>query len=135
MILPECKRQLNPTCINTFGFKKGCAVDDIVGLMREILVSRSRWKLNDEIHISSQDILTAFDEMEHETIDWGMKARGISAHMRAVMMRDLAGMTRTMDVPQVGMTDVVEMLKAGIQGGGRPHRRSLRPSLRLYSKP
>ena len=37
--------------------------------------------------------------------------------MRAVMMRDLVGMTLTMDVPQVGMTDIVEMLKAGIQGG------------------
>ena len=117
MILPEYKRQLNPTCINTFGFKKGCTVDDIVGLMREIMVSHSRWKLNEEIHISSQDILTAFDEMEHETIEWGMKASGISAHMRAVMMRGLMDMTLTMDVPQVGMTDIVAMLKAGIQGG------------------
>ena len=48
--------------------------------------------------------------MEHDTIEWGMRARGITAHMRAVMMRHLMGMTLTMDIPQAGRTDIVSMM-------------------------
>ena len=46
-----------------------------------------------------------------------MKARGITAHMRAVMMRDLMGVTLTMDIPQAGEVDIVSMMRTGIQGG------------------
>ena len=116
-LIPELERQLKPTKVNSVGFSKGFTSDNVSGFIREMLTSHDRWGEDNELVISSQDVRTAFDEMEHSEICKGMHMRGISSHMCAAVLRDLQGIHLKMDIPGAGTTDEFDMEKGGIQGG------------------
>lgn len=68
--------------------------------------------------IPSQDVLTAFDEMEHSQIHQSLQSRGVSSHDCAVVMRDLKDVQLSVTIPEAGTTEDYELGKGGIQGGG-----------------
>ncbi|CAK0878331.1 unnamed protein product, partial [Prorocentrum cordatum] len=66
---------LQPTPVRAYGFKTGVCVDDVVGLVRQILFLADSWGF--EAHVCVQDVLTAFDSMPRESTFDAMRRRGV----------------------------------------------------------
>ena len=87
------------------GFNRGHTADDVVGFIREMIVAQDRWGLGNMLIISSQDILTAFDEMAHSQIHQSLHRRGGgSSHDCAAVLWDLHGVQLCMTIFGAGTT-------------------------------
>ena len=115
--LPELEDQLKPTPVKSAGVCKGCTSDDVPGFIREMLVSHDRWGEEDLFVITSQDVRTAFDEMDHSKLHRSLHNRGICSHMCAVILRGLQGMQLQMAIPEAGFSGAIDMEQGGLQGG------------------
>ena len=87
--LTVCRAQLTPTPVHCYGFRPKTSVDDIIGLIRQLLWVSDTWVL--PVFISAQDVLTAFDSMQHDRIAWSLLRRGIHPNTAAALMRELSG--------------------------------------------
>ena len=87
----------------------------ITGIIREVLYFADVWGL--PLIVASQDIQTAFDDMEHNMVCQSLRARGISSQMSAVLLRELSGLQAVMTLPAAGTTQNFSYSKGGKQGG------------------
>ena len=72
--------------VNTYGFQPGHNTSDITGMIREIL--RLAAKVGYPIIIISADVLTAFDNMLHATIDKCLEYTNVDIDTRIAVMRE-----------------------------------------------
>ena len=68
--------------------------------------------------VTSQDIRTAFANMEHQEYVTSLLRRGLSYHLVAAIYRETMLIKATLDIPQAGMADPVDMEKSGVQRRG-----------------
>ena len=64
---------------NSYGYKKHTSVDDILGVLFEALNYAQRWS-DASLVIASQDVLTAYDSVEHDMVLKVYQEGGASAH-------------------------------------------------------
>ena len=115
---PALTRQLRPTRVHAYGFKAGRKVTDITALVRQILHLSREWGL--QVHMSFQDVRTAFDEMQHAEISKALLKRGASHAMTALLMQELSFMQAFLVLPGAGSTDLFPFTRGGKQGGVEP---------------
>ena len=82
-LMPAVHLQLMPSHVQSYGFKRGCNTMCITGIIREILYFADVWGL--PLIVASQDIQTAFDDMEHNMVCQSLCARGISSQTSALL--------------------------------------------------
>ena len=92
-------------------------VDDLVGIIREILHFLHKWGCSTQAWIGSLDVETAFEQMKHQFIAQALTARGIPAHYVAACMREMENHMITLEVPTAGETTPTELTSGGVQGG------------------
>ena len=99
------------------GFGDRCTTDDLASLINEILNKAKRWGQDDPV-ITSQDIKTAFDNIEHQEYVTSLLTRGLTYHIIAAIYRETMLNEAVLDIPQAGKTDPADMEKSGVQGRG-----------------
>ena len=89
-----------------YGLKKGCSTDDLVGLVRELLVKEYSWRGGEGIIVVVQDIKTAFDELRHGKLAKAYLERGASNHTTGTMLRELRNKEVRLIIPEAGTTEL-----------------------------
>ena len=74
------------------GFKPESSTDDVVSLLRQLLVTASDFK-GDHLHLSTNDVEKAFDQMRHKDQVEAVKRRGGTSEEALAIAREL-GSTR-----------------------------------------
>ena len=114
-LLPVVQKQLRPSRVHAYGFKRGSSTAHVVGLICQLIYSADVW--GTPLIISSQDVRTAFDAMDHNWIAKSLQSRGASAQVTALLMRELTGVEAVMTLPCAGTTSPFNYTRGGKQGG------------------
>ena len=116
MVIGTIEWELKPTPVISVGVGKAAMIEDITGLILDILSAVRNWGL-DDVFIGSADIKTAFNLMRTPKLAECLHFRGVSAHSIAVLLRERTGNTVTMEIPTAGETGPTPYTLGGIQGG------------------
>ena len=101
---------------NGYGYKKHTSVDIMFGTLFEALAYAQRWS-DTSLAIAAQDVLTAFDTVEHAFVLEVYSKAGASAHQVLALARDMAGVKVKLRIPGVAESDEIPMTKALKTGG------------------
>jgi hypothetical protein len=112
---PQLRRQIRPSWVHSYGFKRFCRTSHITSLVRQLQYISQSWGM--PLLVALQDVEVAFDSMEHEHIVTSMSARGITAGMVGAHMRELCNMRAVITLPGAGDTQSFSYNKGGKQGG------------------
>ena len=105
----------------SFGFRKDAMIEDVVGNFREILNAFDIWGAATawngvEIVAGSQDVETAFDNVDHEEEAVGMIESEVPLPVVAALVKENVGVEIVYDIPDVGFTEVIAMQRGLVQG-------------------
>jgi hypothetical protein len=91
---------------------------DIVSLIQSILTFCHTWckALQIEVFISSQDVATAFDSMDHDVLKAAMLSRGLHPRLVFGLLRELTEM-KGISMPGAGTSESFHFGLGGKQGG------------------
>ena len=109
------RRRKRPSKVLTVAFKEGSTVDDVVGLIRQVLIT-GREFAGEHVHISNNDVKTAYDVMKHADIMHAMKNSGLTNKEAWVVARELAGSQLLLEVPATDRSVKIAMEKGGCKG-------------------
>ena len=112
------ERRLRPMpSANSYGYKLGSSVDDCFGVLYEAVSYASKWR-DSSLLLGSQDLLTAFDRVEHGDAMQELWDAGATAHQVLALARDYTGLQVKLTVPGVAETEPLTMTK-GLRTGGK----------------
>ena len=116
---PCYQRAIRPTIVAAYGFKRGRNTGDVVNLIRTLLTFAHTWAkaLQLHVYVSSQDVATAFDAMDHELLKEAMLKRGLHPRLVFGLLRELTDMKGHISIPSAGTSEPFDFRKGGKQGG------------------
>ena len=112
---PKWRKQMRPSHLQLYGFRKRKRTDDVISLFRQLVYLSDRWGL--DLYISSQDVQTAFDCMDRNTLAECLVRRGVCPGLIAVILQELKGLKATMHIPGAGKCRPFDFQHGGRQGG------------------
>ena len=106
---------LEPAHFNCYGFRPGYCCGHITGQLKQVVFFACRWK--QPLSVFSADALTAFDSMQHPTLDATLTRRKVDPYVHANLIREVSNMSFTLSLPAVGKTNPQLFNAGGKQGG------------------
>ena len=114
-ILPMLRPSLTGSRVATFGFRPGFSCDDISAIIRQIIFLAYRWGL--PLVIGTADIATAFDAMQHESVQRALLERGAHPHLVRAFLQEVTGFSCCISLPGAGLSEEFAFELGGKQGG------------------
>ena len=101
--------------VHTYGFKAGKCTDDVIALVRQLLFLVDAWGF--ELHCAVQDVLTAFDSMDHDLMFAALRQRGVRPGRVAANARELTVLQAVISLTGAGDSEPPPFTRGGKQGG------------------
>jgi len=88
-------------------------------MLRCILIFANTWGKTLQLHvfISSQDVATAFDSMDHDVLQSALLRRGLHPRIVLGLLRELTSMQGAISIPGAGTSEKFAFQTGGKQGG------------------
>jgi hypothetical protein len=113
------KRQIRPTTkVQSYGYHKGCSVDDLFGTLFEVLVYAHKWS-DCPLVLGAQDVLTAFDSVRHHDILETYNDLGATPHQILALAREMTDNQVQITVRGVATSEPLTMSRA-LRTGNKP---------------
>ena len=96
----------------SFGFRRGAMVEDVVAIIRELVHSFEVWGAarawnGSMLVVGSQDVETAFDQVNHEMEAVALIESWVPLKVAAALFKENVGVEVVYDLPKVGFTEPV----------------------------
>ena len=113
--LPALRPSLRTSSVGTLGFRHGFSCDDIAAIIMQTLFIAYRW--GRPLVLGTADIATAFDTMEHASMQKALLGRGAHPDLVRAILREVSFMSGRISIQGAGMSNVFPFERGGKQGG------------------
>ena len=99
-----------------YGFRPGCAVSDVLQLLRQLVHHGGTWD-GSSLVLGSLDIATAFDLLSHTLVREALSGFGVHPAVTLVLLQELMQCSAQLEVPTAGTIPDIPCECGGCQGG------------------
>ena len=112
---PGLRARIHRSPVHTYGFKPHRSCSEILALVRQTIHLANVWGL--PLYIAAQDVLTAFDAMDHDMCVESYIRRGSGFGYAYLLARELTAVQGRMRVPGAETSLPFDFQRGGKQGG------------------
>ena len=112
---PLLRPSLRESPVATCGFRQQFRCDDVIGILRQVIFVSYRW--GRPLVVAAADVLTAFDCMNHGSMEKSLLGRGCHPVMARALLREVSGMSCNIEINGAGISETFPLERGGKQGG------------------